>query len=77
MTTQPEALAQAEQIVSDLLYSHDAAEDVEIIARALIAWDERPREPHECRVPEARGLHIGFPRQGGKAPDGGLPPRTP
>jgi hypothetical protein len=69
----PEALARAEEIVSELLHSHDTNQDAEIIARALVAWDARPREPEACRVPEARGLHVGYPRQGGRAPDGGVP----
>ena len=35
MTPTPEVLAKAEQIVSDLLHSHDTEEDVRIIALAL------------------------------------------
>ena len=163
-TPTPEALAKAEQIVSELLHSHDTEQDIKIIALALTeqareeerarlayelavrshalvyiaanadpacpacrghvaaavaaldgpvpapdtaprdraceaylarlcmahperersafehGWDAamiEPVEPEACRVPEKRGLHVGYPRQGGRAPDGGLPPRTP
>ena len=82
MTPTPEAIARG--ITRDweaqltIPISEAACLDLEQrIALALAAWDDRPREPEACRVPEARGLHVGFPRQGGRAPDGGMPPRTP
>ena len=129
MTTQPEALAKAKAEDTAVMCGHDSRANacIQCIARALIAWDERPREPHECRVPtpdtaprdraceaylarlcmahperersafehgwdaamiepvepeacrvpEKRGLHVGYPRQGGLAPDRGVPTRTP
>jgi hypothetical protein len=29
------------------------------------ALAQAPIEPEDCRVPESRGLHVGYPRQGG------------
>ena len=78
------ALAEATRVVVDCTHTSHAhgtatvlGACVACIVRALTRQADAPIEPEHCRVPESRGLHVGYPRQGGRAPDGGMPPRTP